>query len=232
MSEEHNKDRPDNVEQPANGQGSRQSAADFDAAVAADTPINTQMSDDETGPVANDDPPAPPSVEEHAELKDRMLRTLADMENLRRRSERDAEEARKYAVTGLARDLLEVRDNLRRGLDAVPEGATEQNDYMKNLVTGIEMTERSLLTIFERYQIKAVIPERGEKFDHHRHQAMFEVPTNELPAGTVAETMQVGYVIADRLLRPALVGVAKSAPQTDAENTPSENLGQNVNTSA
>ncbi len=242
MSDEHNngqsKDaQPDaDAQNPAHAATSDANVANENRAASSDALAEGQTAADEP-----DGPPAvlPPTVEEHEELKDKLLRTLAEMENLRRRNERDVEEARRYAVTGFARDLLEVRDNLRRGLEAVPEGASEANEYMRNLVTGIEMTERSLLSIFERNQIKTINPERGEKFDHRRHQAMFEVPTNELQAGSVAETMQPGYVIADRLLRPALVGVAKAAP--GADNGPqgdnpqgfrSEATGQKIDTSA
>ncbi len=157
--------------------------------------------------------PAPaPSAEEHQELKDRLLRTLAEMENLRRRTQREVEEARKFAVTGFARDLLEVGDNLSRALASVPAEARQQSEFMKNLVLGVEMTERSLQNALEKHQVRKVEPQRGEKFDHKLHQAMFEVPTSELPPGTIAEVIQGGYVIADRLLRPALVGVAKAAP--------------------
>lgn len=160
---------------------------------------------------------APPSAEEVAELKDRLLRTLAEMENLRRRTQREIEEARKFAITGFARDLLEVVDNLGRALASVPAEARSENEFVKNLVMGVEMTERSLLNAFERHQVRRVEPKRGERFDHNLHQAMFEVPTAELPPGTVAEVIQAGYVIADRLLRPALVGVAKAVPQPDGE---------------
>ncbi len=189
-------------------------------------------------PPANDDSGfAAPTPEEHEELKDRLLRTLAEMENLRRRSQRELEDGRKYAVTSFARDLLEVSDNLRRGLEAVPDGAAEQSEYLRNLIAGIEMTERSLHSIFERHNIKQVRPERGERFDHNRHQAMFEVPTRELAPGTVAETMQVGYVIADRLLRPALVGVAKAAGNDEAASQSAEpeaqaTAGQKIDTTA
>lgn len=154
----------------------------------------------------------PPSAEELAEVKDRLLRSLAETENVRRQKERDVEEARRYAVTGFARGLLEISDNLARALQSVPAEAREQDGFLKNLVLGVEMTERSLLALFERHQIKKIMPERGERFDHNRHQAMFEMPTAELPPGTVAEVMQAGYVIADRLLRPAMVGVAKAPP--------------------
>ncbi|MGD9508135.1 MAG: nucleotide exchange factor GrpE [Geminicoccaceae bacterium] len=153
----------------------------------------------------------PPSAEEHQELKDRLLRTLAEMENLRQRTQREIEETRKFAVTGFARDLLEVGDNLGRALAAVPAEARAQSEFMKNLVQGVEMTERSLQNALEKHQVRRVSPQKGEKFDHNVHQAMFEVPTSDLAPGSVAEVIQDGYVIADRLLRPALVGVAKAA---------------------
>jgi molecular chaperone GrpE len=150
---------------------------------------------------------------EAAALKDQLLRTLAEMENLRKRTAREAEDARRYAVTGFARSLLEVADNLARALAAVPPAERTASRFMTDLVAGIELTERSLAALFERHEIRKVTPARGERFDHNRHQAMFEVTTGELPAGSIAEVMQPGYVIADRLLRPALVGVAKAAPR-------------------
>lgn len=156
-----------------------------------------------------------PTAEEVAELKDRVLRTLAEMENLRRRTQRDVEEARKYAVTGFARDLLDAVDNLGRALASVPPEAREQSDFMRNLVLGVEMTERALLSALEKHQVRRVEPKKGERFDHNLHQAMFEVPTAAHAPGTVAEVVQAGYVIADRLLRPALVGVARAAAPQD-----------------
>lgn len=157
-------------------------------------------------------------AEEVAELKDRLLRTLADMENLRRRTQREIEETRKYAVTNFARGLLDVADNLARALGSVPAEAIEQDPFLKNLVDGVGMTERQLLALFEKHEIKRVEPVKGERFDHKLHQAMFEVTTDELPAGSVAEVLQPGYVIADRLLRPAMVGVAKGqARPSDGE---------------
>lgn len=184
--------------------------------------------DEEPGEVANGEalPEAPlPSAEEYQELKDRLLRTLAEMENLRSRTQREVEETRKFAVTGFARDLLEVGDNLGRALASVPAEARAQSEFMKNLVQGVEMTERSLQNALEKHQVRRVSPQKGEKFDHKVHQAMFEVPSAELPPGSVAEVIQDGYVIADRLLRPALVGVAKAAAG-------SETRGGRVDTSA
>jgi molecular chaperone GrpE len=200
-----------------------------------------EAADERTPPEANDlqDPiaapeaaeQAAPSAEEFQELKDRLLRTLAEMENLRRRTQREVEEARKFAATGFARDLLEVPDNLARALAAVPAEARQQSEFMKNLVLGVEMTERSLLNAFEKHQIRPVNPQKGDRFDHNLHQAMFEVPTDAQPPGTVAEVVQGGYVIADRLLRPALVGVAK-APQGAGGREDTAEPGAKVDTLA
>lgn len=148
---------------------------------------------------------------EVAEMKDRLVRALAETENVRRRAEKDKADASAYAVTAFARDILNVSDNLRRALDAAPE---EVADDMKGFVEGVDMTERELLNILERHGIKKVEPEVGEKFDHKFHQAMFEVPTNDHTPGSVMQVVAAGYVIKDRLLRPAMVGVAKGAPQS------------------
>jgi molecular chaperone GrpE len=152
-------------------------------------------------------------IELEAELaatKERLLRALADTENLRRRAAREVEEAHKYAITGFARELLEVADNLSRALVSIPPRARDEIDFVRNLADGVAITEKSLLTSFERHQIAKVMPELGSRFDHNLHQAMLEVETGDYPPGTIAQVMQPGYVIADRLLRPALVGVAKA----------------------
>ncbi len=151
---------------------------------------------------------------ENSQLKDQLLRTLADMENLRRRAEREKEDGQKYAVATLARDILSVADNLRRALDSLPADQAP-NDATRNLLTGVEATERELLGIFERRGIKRIDP-LGERFDPNFHQAMMEVPNSGQEAGTVVQVLQPGYVIHDRLLRPALVGVAKG----EATETP------------
>ncbi|MGE4229580.1 MAG: nucleotide exchange factor GrpE [Dongiaceae bacterium] len=148
-----------------------------------------------------------------AELKDQVLRALAETENVRRRVQRDRDDAVKYAASGLAKDLLPVADNLRRALDAIPKEALETDEALRTLATGVEMTERLLLAAFERHQIKR-IEAQGQKFDSNLHQAMFEMPGTGLPAGTVAQVMEAGYTIHDRLLRPALVGVAKAEPSS------------------
>lgn len=176
-------------------------------------------SGDEASP-ANDDQTVPmPAAangqeglaQEVASLKDQLLRTLAELENTRRRARREVEDASKFAVAGFARETLSVADNLARALSSVPAEALGQDERLAALHQGVEMTARELATIFERQGIKRVDP-AGERFDPNLHQAMLEVPSNEHPAGTVVQVLQVGYTIAGRLLRPALVAVAKAAP--------------------
>jgi molecular chaperone GrpE len=148
--------------------------------------------------------------EESGALKDRLLRTAADMENLRKRAEREKAEATLYAATNFARDLLSVADNMSRALAAMPAEAREQaDDATKNLLAGVELTERELLKVFERYNIRKV-ETVGAKFDPNVHQALFEVPTKDHPPGTVVQEMQSGFAIGERCLRPAMVGVAKA----------------------
>ena len=148
---------------------------------------------------------------EVAVLKDRLLRAVAETENVRRRAEKDKTDASVYAVTGFARDMLNVGDNLRRALDTRPE---DISDDFKGFVEGVEMTERELQNIMERFSIKKIEPEIGEKFNHKFHQAMFEVPTEEHAPGHVMQVVAPGYVIKDRLLRPAMVGVSKGEVKT------------------
>lgn len=154
---------------------------------------------------------------EAAAFKDKALRALADAENTRRRAERDLGEARRYGAAGLARDLLTVADNLRRALDSVAGEAPEGGEAAKNFVVGVEMIERELLTAFEKHGIRRLDP-LGEKFDPEYHQAMYELETAERPAGTVAEVLQPGYVMHDRLLRAAMVAVAKGGPTAPPED--------------
>ncbi len=147
---------------------------------------------------------------EVAELKDRLLRAVAETENVRRRAEKDKADASAYGVTNFARDMLNISDNLRRALDSMPEKVA---DDLKAFIDGVEMTERELLNILERHGIKKVNPEVGEAFDHKFHQAMFEAPTTEHVPGSIMQVIAPGYVIKDRLLRPAMVGVAKGEVQ-------------------
>jgi molecular chaperone GrpE len=157
------------------------------------------------------DDPEEGSVEalakEAAESRDKMLRTLAEMENLRKRTSREVADARTYGITGFARDVLEIADNLQRALDAVLEG--------------VELTERSLLNALEKNGVKKFDPS-GEKFNPNFQQAMYEVPDPSVPAGTVVQVVQAGYMIGERVLRPALVGVSKggvkAAPASSEQN--------------
>ncbi|MEO3432450.1 nucleotide exchange factor GrpE [Inquilinus sp. CAU 1745] len=149
--------------------------------------------------------------EENAKLKDQMLRALADAENTRRRAEREKEDTAKYAVTKFARDILNVADNLRRAMEAVPDDAKQGNPAMTALVEGVEATERELLDAFGKHGVTRIDP-LEEKFDPNFHQAMFEVENTGRPPGTIVQVMAAGYVLNGRLLRPAMVGVAKGEP--------------------
>ena len=149
-------------------------------------------------------------IAENAAMKDQLLRALAEAENTRRRTQRDREDFAKYSAAPLAKDILPVADNLARALAAVPKEALDNDEALKNLVDGIAATERQLQSALERHNIKRIDPE-GEKFDSHHHQAMFEVPGTDKPGGTVVQVLQSGYILHDRLLRPALVGVAKGS---------------------
>jgi len=162
---------------------------------------------------------------EHADLKDKYLRLAAEMDNLRRRTEREIKDAKTYSVAGFARDMLSVSDNLRRALDAVPaEARAAAESGLMALVEGVEMTERAMLSALERHGVKKLEP-AGQKFDPHFHQAMFEVPNADIPNNTVIQVVQDGYVIGDRVLRPAMVGVSKGGPKTDAPSA-AENASQ------
>jgi|TARA_X000000950_G_scaffold260703_1_gene330298 molecular chaperone GrpE len=157
-------------------------------------------------------------VSERDSLKDQLLRALADVENMRRRTEREIETARKYSHTGFARDLVGAIDNLARAIDAAPAADDEAvGESVNALITGLEMSWTEIQSTMERHGIRRISP-LGEKFDYNFHQAMFEMPHPDQPPGTVVEVVQHGYVLHDRLLRPAMVGVAKAAdPAPDAE---------------
>jgi molecular chaperone GrpE len=166
------------------------------------------------------DDPEEGSVEalakEAADARDKMLRTLAEMENLRKRTAREVSDARTYGISGFARDVLDIADNLQRALDAVPAEARAAADPgLKALIEGVELTERSLHNALEKNGVRKFDP-AGEKFDPNVHQAMYEVPDPLVPAGTIAQVIQSGYMIGDRVLRPALVGVAKGGAKAAA----------------
>lgn len=148
-------------------------------------------------------------AKEAADARDKMLRTLAEMENLRKRTAREVADARIYGITGFARDVLDIADNLQRALDAVPaETRANADPGLKALIEGVELTERSLLNTLEKNGVKKFDP-TGQKFDPNFQQAMYEVPDASVLSGTVVQVVQAGFMIGERVLRPALVGVSK-----------------------
>jgi len=161
---------------------------------------------------------------ERDQLKEQLLRALADTENMRRRSEREAANVRKYGHTPFARDLVGALDNLGRAVDSAPDDLDSLDEPVKSLVTGIQLSWTELQSVIQKHGIATVSP-KGEKFDYNLHQAMFEVPTDDVAPGMVVEVVQHGYVLHDRLLRPAMVGVSKpasanaAAVQDAAKNT-------------
>lgn len=184
-----------------------------DEVVSAETELDVDADEGEEEEVVD---PVEVLHKENLELKDRVLRTMAEMENVRRRAEKDKVDASAYAVTAFARDILNVSDNLSRAMQATPQ---EIADDVKGLVEGVEMTERELLNTLERHGIKQVAPAEGDKFDPKIHQAMFEVPTPTGPSGLVMNVVAPGYVIKDRLLRPAMVGVSKGEAPKKVDET-------------
>ena len=157
---------------------------------------------------------------EAAEFKDKLLRTLAEMENLRKRTEREVLDARVYGIAGFARDVLAVADNMHRALEAIgPDLRDAAEPKVKALIEGVELTERELMKILEKNGVQKFSPQ-GEKFDPNFHQAMYEVPTSDQPPGQVAQVIQAGYMIGDRVLRPALVAVSKAKAPTSANDNP------------
>ena len=170
-----------------------------------------QASDVEAG---QDSDPLTAMTAERDALKDQLLRALADTENMRRRSEREADIARKYGHTQFARDLVGAIDNLARALASAPEDKSSLDESVQSLLTGIELSWTEIQSAIEKHGVRQINPV-GEKFDYNFHQAMFEVPTNDQPPGMVLEVVQHGYALHDRLLRPAMVGVSKAADNAD-----------------
>lgn len=207
---------PQNGEPGADAAGAPGEAAAEPGATADDEPkVIVDVAPDTAGEeitVEGDDAGEDPRI---AELRDQLLRAIAETENIRRRSQRDIEDANKYGMANFARDMLSVGDNLSRAIDSVPQGAAEESAALAALIDGVALTQRELLAAFERHGIKLIEP-MGEKFDHNFHQAMFEAEDPDNEPGTIVQVLQAGYVIADRLLRPAMVGVAKKpADETD-----------------
>ena len=166
---------------------------------------------------------APATAQEMAGMKDRLLRALAEMENLRRRTEREVADARHYGIASFARDILGVADNMQRAMQALDAELREKADStVKALLDGVELTERELLNVLEKHGIRKIEP-LGEKFDPNFHQAMYEVPDVSAPTGSIVQVVQPGYVIADRVLRPALVAIAKGGPKAAPETVANDN---------
>lgn len=191
MSEEERKETPETEAQASQG--------------AAPAAQQTEAGREQEDPIAL----AQRLEQELAELRDRHLRALADLENIHKRHVRELNEVRKKALADFATDLLEVADNLRRAIESVPREELDESDLLMNLLTGVELVERQLLQVFEKYGIRRIEPKPGEPFRHELHEAVYEVESAEHRPGVIAEVMQVGYAMGERLLRPARVGIAK-----------------------
>jgi len=181
----------------------------------------------ETAAAAPQVDPVAVLAREAADMKDRLLRTLAEMENLRRRTDKEVADARTYGVTNFARDILAVADNMERALKALDdEIRTKADAGVKALLDGVELTERELIKVMEKHGVRRLEP-AGQKFDPNLHQAMLEVPDPSVPSGTVVQVMQPGYTIGERVLRPALVGIAKGGPKAPPGEAPAnDNSGE------
>lgn len=185
-----------------------------EAADTAGTDATAAMAE---GSVAPEEAFAPGEVEtlqaEVASLKDRLLRTMADMENMRRRTEREVADSRVYGATNFARDMLGVVDNLRRGIESLSDDLKNSDDAaLKSFIEGVQLTEADFLSRLTRHGVKKLDP-KGQKFDPNKHEALFEVPDESMPSGTVAQVVEAGYTIGDRVLRPAKVGVSRGGPK-------------------
>jgi molecular chaperone GrpE len=191
------------------------------------------MNDSDIHPQAEPEPQAEPSAQaepiappkpstsldrELADMKDRLLRTLADMENMRKRTEREVADSRVYGISSFARDIVGVADNMHRAMQALDdELRTKADEATKALLEGVELTERELVNVLEKNGVKRLDP-LGQKFDPNRHQAMYEVEDASVPSGSVVQVMQAGYTIGERVLRPALVAVAKGGAKAPPAN--------------
>ena len=142
------------------------------------------------------------------DLKDQLMRTLAEGENLRKRTHKEIEHAKKYSHITFVRDLVSSIDNLQRALESVPDDKSALSEPVKNLIIGLDIVEKEIISNFEKHNLKQINP-IGEKFDYNFHQAMFEIPTNDTEPGIVVEVSQKGYLLHDRLVRPAMVGISK-----------------------
>jgi len=195
----------------------RETDEDQAKSTSPETPDNADVSEELAGDLEG-------LLAENADMRDRLLRTMADMENLRRRTEREKEDTARYANSNFARDVLTIGDNLRRAIDHVPADAAAQDPALKSFLEGVELTERELLNMLEKHGVTKIEP-LGQRFDPNQQQAMYEVPNTDVPDGTVVEVMQAGYTIGDRVLRPALVAVSKGGakPAPKAKPKPEGN---------
>lgn len=225
MTAQDNDDRP-------------QMNAGYDRDPSLDLPPVPEGATTTTTSSASDNPSADPSVgavaaameiakAEIESYKDKALRAVAEMENYRRRADKEREDVAKYAITNFAREMLPVADNLRRALDSQPSVDGDAAPLLKAFVAGVELTERELLAAFERFGVKKIAP-LGEKFDHNFHQAMFELEDPNQPPGMVVQVMQPGYVLKDRLLRPALVAVSKGGTPRPADDQASQTVSSGL----
>ncbi len=188
---------------------------EFEASMTGDKPIVTMAEDNVSK--ANDNS----KDEELAKMKDTLIRTIAEMENLRKRTTKEVEDAKKYSITSFAKDMIAVLENLRRAEENIPVEEAENNELFKNINDGIIMTISELLNAFKKHGIERIDP-MGEKFDHNLHQAIIQIPSNESEEGTILQVIQAGYVLRDRLLRPAMVGVAKAIAEESAKSDTGE----------
>jgi molecular chaperone GrpE len=188
------------------------------------TDTNAAANGNDAATTADNEPALPDATvlaKEVADYKDKLLRSLADMENLRRRTDREVADARMYGVSSLARDIAGVADNMRRALAAVGESADTIEGPAKTLVEGVELIERELLKVLEKHGVKKFDPQ-GVKFDPNLHQAIFEVFDANVASGSIAQVIQPGYMIGERVLRPAMVGVSKGGPKTAPPEQPAD----------
>ena len=157
------------------------------------------------------------------DLKDQLMRTLADSENLRKRTIKEVEHAKKYSHITFVRDLVSSVDNLQRALESVPDDKSQLPEPVKNLIIGLDIVEKEIVTTFEKHNLKQICP-LGEKFDYNFHQAMFEVPTNNSEPGIVVEVSQKGYLLHDRLVRPAMVGISKKIEDVEIKDKKNDEI--------
>ena len=192
------------------------------------SPEQDQVIEDETSDLSNSEEENNSEIisdleQKVSDLKNQLMRTLADGENLRKRTLKDVEHSKKYSHISFVKDLVSSVDNLQRALEAVPEDTSSLPEPIKNLIIGLEIIEKEIISTLENHNVKQIDP-LGEKFDYNFHQAMFEVPTNDNEPGTVVQVSQKGYILHDRLVRPAMVGISK---KIDENNNHEKNKEEN-----